>query len=244
MRSLSAHELLEFWEQSLARAPAHRAFELLAGACPDSSLESLAALSIGERDARLMALRETVFGEGITGLATCPACPERLEFSLDSAAIRAQQKAEPEREIDLSVAGYNLRFRLPNVQDAMAVAAVGDSQTGAGMILRHCLLTAQHEGELVDPACLPSEVIDLVAQRMADADPLADIQVALVCPACKHEWHTNFDVVSFFWAEIEAWASRILNDVHILASAYGWPEQEILNLSPVRRQYYLQMIGA
>jgi hypothetical protein len=79
---------------------------------------------------------------------------------------------------------------------------------------------------------------------MAEADPQADIQLAISCAACSHHWRTTFDIVSFFWSEIEVWARRLLCEVHILASAYGWHEREILGLGPVRRQLYLEMLGA
>ena len=51
-----------------------------------------------------------------------------------------------------------------------------------------------------------------------------------------------FDIVSFFWAEIDAWARRVLREVNVLARAYGWRESDILALSPVRRQIYLSMV--
>jgi len=35
-----------------------------------------------------------------------------------------------------------------------------------------------------------------------------------------------------------------LSDVHTLARAYGWRERDILTLSPTRRQFYLNMVGA
>jgi hypothetical protein len=50
--------------------------------------------------------------------------------------------------------------------------------------------------------------------------------------------------MSFFWNEIEAWACRVLHDVHTLAGAYGWSEREVLRLSPTRRQMYLEMVSA
>ena len=63
------------------------------------------------------------------------------------------------------------------------------------------------------------------------------------CPACTFTWSEPFDIVTFFWAEIDAWARRLLADVHVLASSYGWSERDILALSPVRRQYYLEMVN-
>jgi hypothetical protein len=79
---------------------------------------------------------------------------------------------------------------------------------------------------------------------MSNADPMADIHLALNCPSCEHKWMAPFDIVAFLWREISAAARRLLREVHTLASAYGWTESEILALSPVRRRAYLEMIGA
>jgi hypothetical protein len=43
---------------------------------------------------------------------------------------------------------------------------------------------------------------------------------------------------------VEARARRILQEVHTLASSYGWHEAEILALGDTRRAMYLQMVQA
>jgi predicted DNA-binding transcriptional regulator AlpA len=78
---------------------------------------------------------------------------------------------------------------------------------------------------------------------MAAADPLADIRLGLICPACGHAWQVLFDIVTFFWSEIDAWARRTLREVHALARAYGWREAEILALTARRRQHYLEILA-
>ena len=86
-------------------------------------------------------------------------------------------------------------------------------------------------------------MIDTVSQRMAVADPQADVRLAMTCPACGHKWKAIFDIVSFFWSEIDSWVKRTLHEVHVLASVYGWSEAEILHMSAWRRQSYLAMVG-
>ena len=77
---------------------------------------------------------------------------------------------------------------------------------------------------------------------MAAADPQADLQLSLACPECQHTWQTPLDIVSYFWSEIQAWATRLLREIHALASAYGWNEAEVLALSSWRRRAYLELI--
>ena len=78
---------------------------------------------------------------------------------------------------------------------------------------------------------------------MADADPQADVRLAVTCPSCGTGWEVPFDAGSFLWSEVEAWARRTLLEVHQLAAAYGWSEAEVLALGPRRRQAYLELVG-
>jgi hypothetical protein len=79
---------------------------------------------------------------------------------------------------------------------------------------------------------------------MSLADPLAEIALSLDCPVCKNTCEEALDLPAFLWAEVEARARRILQEVHALALNYGWHESEILALSDTRRAMYLQMVQA
>src|SRR5690606_40598055 len=52
--------------------------------------------------------------------------------------------------------------------------------------------------------------------------PAADIALELTCEACAHRWHASLDVASLIWDEISANALRLFDEVHRLATAYGW----------------------
>jgi len=110
-------------------------------------------------------------------------------------------------------------------------------------LLERCVQRALRNGESIPGGEIPDGVADAVSERMAEADPQADVRLALACPECGHRWQAVLDVVSFLWAEIHAWAIRLLRDVHVLAATYGWREVDILALTPWRRQAYLDMIG-
>jgi hypothetical protein len=81
-----------------------------------------------------------------------------------------------------------------------------------------------------------------IGEQMVERDPQAEVQLDLTCPACQHHWLANFDVVTFLWSEIQTHTKRVLRDVHTLAKAYGWREADILSMSTVRRQFYLEMV--
>lgn len=244
MRDPSTPELLEVWERGRASSPLQRALTLLAAACPEVPREALLHLSIGQRDALLLQLRERLFGASLAGIVTCPACGDEVELKFEVPELLAHSTSAVESEMCLSVEGYEVRIRLPNSEDlAFAVEQQGEVDP-RDLILQRCLLEIRGEDTSAADRRLPPAVQEAVCERLTQADPLADIQLAVRCPSCGYSWHSSFDIVSFLWTEIEAWAIRLLHDVHWLARAYGWREHDILGLSPFRRQFYFQMAGA
>jgi hypothetical protein len=243
MHALSALALLNTWERGLTQSSVQRALTLLAAACPEIPVEALARLSIGQRDSLLLTLREWTFGEQIVSVATCPGCGDRLELNFQIADIRVATHAQPAEELSLSVADYKVRFRLPNSQDLDAVATQTPTAAIQQSLLKRCILLASCQGETQTIEQLPPDVVDAVVEQMALADPQAEVLLALACPSCDRQWKSTFDIASFFWSEIHAWAIRTLREIHILASAYGWCEADILAVSPYRRQLYLEMVG-
>lgn len=244
MQPLSASELLTIWEQGLAQTSIQRALSLLSAASPGIPPDSLARLPVGQRDGRLLTLRAWTFGKQLLGMAACPACDERLELAFNVDDIRVAASEEVPDAFDLEVDDYCLRFRLPNSLDlAAGVADAGDTNTLRQHLLQRCFLDAEHDGKAQTLSQLPLSVITTMATHMAEADPQADVQTALACPSCQHQWQVAFDIFAFFWAEINEWARRTLREVHLLASAYGWREADILALSAWRRQLYLNMVN-
>jgi uncharacterized protein (UPF0212 family) len=242
MHALSASELLGVWERGRGLPSVQQAMVLLACACPEISPDSLAKLSIGQRDGFLLTLREWAFGPHLVGMATCPECGDRLELNFDMADVRATTENEPIEEFSIAVSDYDVRLRLTNTQDLVAILDGRDVAFARHMLLNRCILAVHYRGEESSIDQLPVDVVNEVVEQMELLDPQADVQLALTCPSCGHQWEAAFDIVSFFWTEIESWVRRILREVHTLARAYGWRESEILAMSPQRRQLYLELV--
>jgi hypothetical protein len=241
MSTLSASELLAAWERGLGQRLMDRLLTLLAAMDPQSPRDALARLSIGRRDAGLLSLREKIFGPRLTGLADCPRCHERLELSFTAADIRNSSDAPALEALSIRVADWQVIFRLPNSDDLLAISDCRDTDAGRALLLGRCILTVEENSEPRAVDDVPLNVLNAAVQRMGEADTLGDVHLALRCPMCGHEWQAPFDIGSFLWTEINAWAHRTLQDVHVLARAYGWREADILALSPLRRQVYLEL---
>jgi hypothetical protein len=235
MFPLSTHDLLAAWDLGQPRNPVDRALVLLRAACPGTTPEALGELSIGERDARLLHLREITFGSQLSALAECPRCGERLELNVGSTELKLSPPAAAALSVD--TAGYHVEFRLPNSADLAAAKGATDVSTARRRLFERCITNN------VDVAELPEIVVDAVASAMSQADPQGDVRLALDCPACGQQWEEVFDIASFLWSEVHAWACRAFREVHQLASAYGWSEADILTMNPWRRKVYLELLG-
>lgn len=242
MKGLTAANLLTVWEQGLSQSKAQRGVLLLMAACPDQSPDQLAQLSIGQRDSHLLTLREQTLGSNLVSVLNCPNCGNTLELNFAVSDIRQPPLLESASGLLLATEDYEIEFRLPNSLDLRAVEQISDVSQAAQQILERCILSVHYQGQSVLLDHIPTHVNQALLEKMEQVDQQADIQLDVSCPDCNHQWQAPFDILSFFWQELTAWAQRILQDVHLLASAYGWREADILAMSPQRRQFYLEMI--
>jgi T4 bacteriophage base plate protein len=244
MRPLSAQDVIQLWERGQDRHPLDRALLLLANALPNMTADALTQLPIGQRDALLLSLRELTLGSKLESLAQCPHCGESLEFTLDVSDLRlSDSEIASQGKQMLTDQGLEIHFSLPNSLDLAAILSCPDLPTARQMLADRCIQKICSESGAIAPELLPTSALEQLAARMAECDPQAEILLNLKCPACGQSWQVLFDIVTFFWTELGAYAKRLLREVHTLARAYGWREADILALSPTRRQIYLDLVS-
>ncbi|MEU9987716.1 hypothetical protein AB0E10_13080 [Streptomyces sp. NPDC048045] len=238
MAITGAAGLLAAWEAGLAEAPAGRALLLHRTARPDLDAAALPALPVGERESDLFALRRALFGERMQVRLECRACEADMEFELDAARFARSPGPTGESAVRLTQDGWDIAFRLPSAADLTAAARAADPRAA---LLARCLVSALHEGTPQGADALPAPVQRRIAEAVEAADPGADVVLNIGCPECGTATRAELDIASYLWTELDAWARDLLLDVHLLATAYGWSEPEILALSPLRRRYYLEL---
>ncbi|MEV7866248.1 hypothetical protein AB0P17_09140 [Streptomyces sp. NPDC088124] len=237
-------ELLATWEAGLAQHGSGRSLLLHRAARPGAATDTLLSLPVGEREADLFALRRALFGERMQVRAECGACGAAMEFDLDAAAFGARG---PGRDGPLRVTEgeWVVEFRLPTVADLAAAGAAADAAEARRLLVARCTVSAVRDGQAVPPErlteLLPAGVQRRLAEAAAEADPAAEVTLNVSCPECGGATAAELDISSYLWAELDTWARDLLLDVHLLATAYGWSEPEILALSPLRRRYYLEL---
>jgi len=243
MRAFSASELLDVWERGQSQHPLDRAITLLAASCPEKSSQELVKLSLGQRDTLLFRLRQLIIGPHLETYSACPACGMELELVINIKDLLDNTVGPEKTEWVESLGEYSIDFRLPD-SAFLADCLNSGVSPGSEALLKRCVLRITRNGENIDFEEIKGKISDELIARMAQIDPLSEVQITSTCSSCSHHWTQTLDILSFFWTELGIQVNRLMDQVHTLARAYGWRESEILSLGQWRRQYYLDRVTA
>ncbi len=225
MPGFEAAAVMDLWERGRERGPLSRAL-MLAAAATGESEAAAAEWPLGRREAALLRLRSTCFGGAMPVSVECPACSELLEFEIDASGAEID-----DGDVQLTLAN-GARLRAPATADLLAAAREPSLAEGARRLLARCRLD--------DGPPLDDEALAEADRRVEEWRRRATIGLSLACAECGHAWSDEIDAAAYLWIEIEARARDLLDEVHWLASRYGWSEDRILALSPARRAAYLE----
>jgi hypothetical protein len=226
------------WQRPLLLASALAAAVDVRGAAaepPDRTWLLDAPVGTGVR--LMLELADWWFGPAIDTFFACRSCGQPMEAGL---AIRELLDGTSPIAVEpfpiITPSGDTVTVRLPSRSDLAIVAAERDVEDAVRALLERTVVDAPPEFDPVAHA-------DIISGACEDRDPLGTVVVGVTCPACGATDEPALDVAGWFWARAEAQVRRLLDDVHVLASAYGWSERDILALGPRRRTIYRDWIA-
>ena len=233
MTVLDAAALLAVWDTAAERPVVERGPWLVDELALAPSAGPALDLTVGACDRLLAQLRGQLFGPSVEAVSTCAACSRALEFRIELADLWPAPSAVADT-VEVVLDGRPVRCRPLSNRDLVELAALAPG-------LRPAALVARSVGDHAPPAT--PDVVRRLTEVLAAADPGSAAVLDVACD-CGARSEAELDIRSFLWAELTEWAEHLLTDIHCLASAYGWPEHEILALSPRRRQAYLERCGS
>ena len=237
VRGLTEGELLSVWECGIRLSPAGRAeliLETVAGNVPE-------ATTLGDRDCALMKIYENTFGSVIELADTCLSCGEVFEYTLDLQVIQNSSVRVGESSFAVSFDSWEAECRLPLMVDIGKCLDTGEAGTGLAV---RCITSIKSGGASAPFHSVPEELLAKIEKRILELDPAVEISLELPCPSCAHSQISFFDITDLLWKKVTAGAQLVASNVHTLATAYGWTEENILGMSSSRRQLYLSIVGA
>lgn len=234
-------EHLGVWDQVALAQPSRRAVILACGFGGMPSAEAAAAWPVGERDAYLLEVHASLFGNRLDLLAYCPTCGETAAFDVGIDALLAQ-RGVTDWPLQLPLGDLVLTCRRPAHADLAAAWMASSLEAARHRLCRACIEARTATGDPVAFEALDETALAAAATALAEADPVADIRFSLACPACATTWQALFDPPQILWRAFDVWARTTLDDVCQLARLYGWSERAILDMHPSRRRYYLDAV--
>jgi len=224
-------QVLKLWEQAVGRDRWQREEALLNTGQPSPR-------RLGARNLALLATRNELFGCAWPPRSTFPACNTECEFAVDSVRLTdelASQQGGDTAAFDW--AGQRVIARPLTVDDLVAALPQPDAGSATRALLQRCLSIDRDLDEIDEDA------VEELNRHLEQLDPASLVAFALQCPACSHAWSAAVDIGEALWAEVRHAAERSLIEIDTLARSYGWTEETVMRLSPLRRAAYMQLIA-
>jgi len=243
MQPLPAGEMVRLWERGRRQHPVDRGLTLLELMEPSVPRRDLASLHIGERDRRLLELRRRVFGDSLEASTECLECSQQVEIATEVSRFTVAAPTSTERgTTTFEIGNLDVEVRPADSRDLAEVASCSSVDEARRILLDRCVVGIADRTTATSLDQLPADAEGEITRVLAELDPGANIELGLECPHCGGSWRQAFDIVDFLWGEVAWAAQRLLREVHVLAWAYGWSEEQILGLSDARREFYLDRV--
>jgi len=198
------------------------------------------SLTVGDREALLLHLRASLFGDRLSCVIDCAECGEAMDVDLLVSDLLVPPYGEVHERHTVELPGERgeADVRLVTGADQEAAARCSGGDAGLEELIKRCVLDVRGDEGTMPPLVLAEEVSD----SLAELDPQAEITVDAICPSCDESVSALVDAAAILLAELTAGDDRLLREVDAIARAYHWSEAEILALDVRRRRRYLELI--
>lgn len=204
----------------------------------ETNANMMSELSVADRTYALIQLGLALGHTHYWRSAICRACDECFDISIDLTAIEAAARPVTFPEIRIEASPGLLLVRAPTGADQSSITDIESAEEACRQLLERCLRRAT--GGSVDLGALSEQDVEAISaafDKLAFGVPL---NATARCPKCKSEVSVPFEPLDW----VTKMTGTLLDQVHTIASAYHWPESEILSLPRHRRLSYLRLINA
>ena len=164
-------------------------------------------------------------------------CQEWLEVSLPIVELEALHDQQAANEtLALTSIEAPLTLRRPTGNDLRRWQTAGtasDDPARQQMMLRDLIVSGTAPGNFPP-----------LDDALETFDPLLAFTLSAVCPACRGSTTHQIDLERMALMSLRTRQTRLLQEIHQLARAYGWTEEEVLAVPSSRRLRYLELVEA
>jgi hypothetical protein len=206
-----------------------------------ASIELLRAAPVGDRTATVMAIAAALSDGRFTIPLVCPvaSCGDAIEIVITWDEVRSVARQTTREPFDVNAASVRYRVRRASAadQESWRSLAAGNAKATARDVVASLVVDGPID------RLTPSRVAVLEA-ALDEHDPLVCFALDVRCPTCGEVSRQEPALVSIAATLFRRAQAGLLEDVHEIASAYGWTEPEILAIPAWRRVRYRSRIEA
>jgi hypothetical protein len=197
------------------------------------------SLPVTDLSVATLMIRRSWIGDAIRTDAECPSpdCRARIDVSFGIGDYIEHHRPRRARGVNagpdegwFTLAQSTVRFRIPTAGDVIEAMS---AERLTGTLLERC----------VDPPQITRTLARRLDRALSALAPSLDDLVGGICPECGDEVKMRFDPLAYTLSELRDTFAGLHLETHALASAYGWPEQAILELPRGRRQRYAACVA-
>lgn len=201
----------------------------------DGSRVDGAALPVGDLDLLIVAWRRDRLGDSLVAEGSCAQCAAAVDVRFSLAEYAGHNRPRAPRGVSVREDGWwelprhGIGVRVPSVADVLAASSAPDPR--AELVAR-CA-----RGTLSPSAVRAAE------RAMESLGPTLRAVVTGTCPECGAAVVLDVDTRELCLTEMRFLAASVYDDVHLIATCYGWTQDAILDLPSVRRRRYADLIS-
>jgi hypothetical protein len=196
-------------------------------------------LAVGDRRYLMLQIGRRLCGDKIWLSPRCPACSELFDVGVQRSELPLAVAHNGFPFTSLEVEGYRVVARVATGRDQQELLAMGKAATERSL-LQLCLVAVDGEPPqkgFVDS--LAQQSVERIDAALEEIAPDVGTRLQTSCPSCGQK-----QVVEIDPCEIgPALYASLDEEVHTIAIAYHWSEQDILSLEREQRQRYLSLIS-
>jgi len=212
----------------------HAVYETIDG--QRATLDMVRALPSGTREWLLQQVAHRFCPDLTWFEAACRHCGQVYDLSLMLADAARHQPDQWQAEIEVHTSLGRRSFAIPNGAHEEAHARWGQGSDPRRSFAALCGLSALAREE---SAQFDEHDLTLIDEALEAASPDVSDVIRATCPTCGLETTARIDPLLFAFPQ----EGNILNEIHLIASGYGWRHNEILELSSRHRAFYAAMIA-
>lgn len=203
------------------------------------SPEAVDSLCMADRQFLMLRLGEMLNGNDVWLRADCTSCHKPFDLHVQRSMLPVKEAADGFPRCSVEGRDGRIELRVPAGRDQKAVAGLSDEKAMQRLLASSVVSINGSPPGAAMLSELDAADMCAIEQALDDVSPSVCDALQTECPECGSPQAVRFSHYDIRFGHQQG----LYREVHQIASAYHWTEEEILALPSSRRRMYLELIA-